>query len=1240
MDNKKGFTLIEILAVIIIIGIVALIAIPSITGYLNSSKETTFETYEKSMEDAAKNRIVNCLSSNGDCELPEGNQVLKTTLETLIEEGYIDNMKDTDSENFCDAVFSYVAVKGEDVSDYTYKACLYCGDYATDDDVCNRADGGDGDDPDCGLVTGESTRWTNENRTISVLCSDKTSGCERSAFSKTFNFTTNKLYPEDAKGVATITIRDNSGKARQCKVNAYVDKTLPTCKVDAEGEYIESVGWYSLEALAILKDTKDDDSGLLTYGMGTSVKNRDYNKLTQMTFNRGITTAVGYVKDVAGNENICTKEIRIGTEVPKFNLYYGYQIFPDKEPYLLNEITENGTILTTTTDNPRITISNLSKYKGVEKVKITLNSAIVSETIATIKTGSIVRTAPVTTGHTDIIFVIPNGSYDSIEITLGAKNNIQYNINKIELFAKDGSTWTNKDIRLYVEPVDAGMQTTQVSFLNGQNGSWGTTYNKLYDSVTTNKVVTKNAIDMHSLPVTFTTHIDKVMPTITVTAKRISNNATVPEGAYTNEGLKFVFNKVTVGESGSKIYYCKDTTNTCEPNIEINENVELMDFSTITTDYYLRYKTVSSAYDQSDINVYNAKFDTVKPVCTFGNAPAVYVNRESNIELTCTDDRSGVENKEIGVDSFSKSNNNFNIISVTKSVVTNGIKYTIKVKGVNHGTVDLTLNANKVGDLAGNKNDSVSTNNVQVSGVFTISLNNQSATSAGTTSVYELYTIGWYSNSTASTAITSITRPARNGYIFDGYYTNTNGVGTKIINADGTFVSNSFNNFLSDTTIYAKWIECGNGAWCANNVKTTCPAGTYGNGTTTAGTQAAGCANCGNGAWCTGGTARSTCPAGTYGNGTTTATSQSAACQNCGNGAWCTGGTARSTCPAGTYGNGTTTATSQSAACQNCGNGAWCTGGTARRTCPAGTYGNGATTAGSQAAACATCPANNYCTGGTSITGCGSGKSSRSGATAASSCFTTTYNYGYTGGVQSFTAPATGTYKLEVWGAQGGCGNSGCGGGYGGYSIGYKALNAGTVLYIGVGGAGGRSGGGWNGGGSGTIRAGSVTNAGGGGGGATHIAMNNNRGALSGYNGARGEVLIVAGGGGGSSESGDSGGSGGGTNGGRGSGGRYIGGGGTQTGGGSRGDTDTSYPGFGYGGNSAWGNDTPATWGSGGGGGGWFGGGASSHSSGGGIDVDSGGGGGSGYIGGVSSAATYNGYQSGNGYARVTWYSE
>ena len=65
------------------------------------------------------------------------------------------------------------------------------------------------------------------------------------------------------------------------------------------------------------------------------------------------------------------------------------------------------------------------------------------------------------------------------------------------------------------------------------------------------------------------------------------------------------------------------------------------------------------------------------------------------------------------------------------------------------------------------------------------------------------------------------------------------------------------------------------------------------------------------------------------------------------------------------------------------------------------------------------------------------------------------YNYDYTGGIQEFTAPQTGNYKIEAWGAQGGYARWGDGsqflGGNGAYTSGDIILTEGETLYINVG---------------------------------------------------------------------------------------------------------------------------------------------------------------------------------------------
>ena len=235
----------------------------------------------------------------------------------------------------------------------------------------------------------------------------------------------------------------------------------------------------------------------------------------------------------------------------------------------------------------------------------------------------------------------------------------------------------------------------------------------------------------------------------------------------------------------------------------------------------------------------------------------------------------------------------------------------------------------------------------------------------------------------------------------------------------------------------------------------------------------------------------------------------------------------------------------------------------------------------------------------------------------------------YTGNIQTYTVTCTGTYKLEVWGAEGGSYDTTYYGGKGGYSEGDIDLTIGTTLYVVVGGQGAVftssvATGGYNGGGGATVSNSSL-GRGATGGGATHIATVT--GELKDLESNKNSVLIVAGaGGGGGRETTGAGGyvkggAGGGIEGKPGTTNRCTAGtGGTQS---------TGFA-FGTGGlGSQW---------AGSGGGGYYGGVAY-------------GGGGSGYIGGVTNGQTIDGDSSmpthdgtstmtgnaGNGYAKITF---
>ncbi len=81
----------------------------------------------------------------------------------------------------------------------------------------------------------------------------------------------------------------------------------------------------------------------------------------------------------------------------------------------------------------------------------------------------------------------------------------------------------------------------------------------------------------------------------------------------------------------------------------------------------------------------------------------------------------------------------------------------------------------------------------------------QQGGSDGTSRIYEYYGIGWYKSSSATSSISKVTIPTRTGYTFEGYYTKKNGAGIQVVSANGTILSGKTTQFSSAGTLYAKW---------------------------------------------------------------------------------------------------------------------------------------------------------------------------------------------------------------------------------------------------------------------------------------------------------------------------------------------------------------------------------------------------------------------------------------------------
>lgn len=70
MKDKKGFTLTELLAVIVLIGVILAIAVPSYQSYVTRTRKTVLESYQANIIDAANQYAAECFQENklGECK--------------------------------------------------------------------------------------------------------------------------------------------------------------------------------------------------------------------------------------------------------------------------------------------------------------------------------------------------------------------------------------------------------------------------------------------------------------------------------------------------------------------------------------------------------------------------------------------------------------------------------------------------------------------------------------------------------------------------------------------------------------------------------------------------------------------------------------------------------------------------------------------------------------------------------------------------------------------------------------------------------------------------------------------------------------------------------------------------------------------------------------------------------------------------------------------------------------------
>ena len=87
--DRKGFTLVELMAVIAIIGILSGFAVMAVTGYKERARKKLYTNYEKQMKDAT----VNYFTKNID-EIPDVNNSTTINLQKLVDDNYLESFTD------------------------------------------------------------------------------------------------------------------------------------------------------------------------------------------------------------------------------------------------------------------------------------------------------------------------------------------------------------------------------------------------------------------------------------------------------------------------------------------------------------------------------------------------------------------------------------------------------------------------------------------------------------------------------------------------------------------------------------------------------------------------------------------------------------------------------------------------------------------------------------------------------------------------------------------------------------------------------------------------------------------------------------------------------------------------------------------------------------------------------------------------------------------------------------------
>lgn len=349
MKNKKGFTLIEIMAVIIILSIIALIVVPLVTGSIKSSKDKLYDTQIENIKSAAKSYMINL-------DLDDTQNKMLVTIEELKKLGLVDkDIKDPRTGEEFNKCLTVEVTKNGNIYDYNIiddiEDCSETGSVImTLIGSLNETTTKNKEYIDAGVILKTDKGQYLDINDITVEIIQYKDNQEIKTMTGKYSDLTTLIDTSDYYKYKITYIYDGiEGKASKVRNLEVVDTNNLECIILPVTEANEN-GWVTEDRKAQIMSINTNRK--VEYSISeTNEKNYSDNPILNVSKD-GKVKIYGYIKDNMGNEAACTRTIKFETEEVGCNInmtgtqlvegWYTSDVIANLVPNIVSDIVTQG----------------------------------------------------------------------------------------------------------------------------------------------------------------------------------------------------------------------------------------------------------------------------------------------------------------------------------------------------------------------------------------------------------------------------------------------------------------------------------------------------------------------------------------------------------------------------------------------------------------------------------------------------------------------------------------------------------------------------------------------------------------------------------------------------------------------------------------------------------------------------------------------------------------------------------